>query len=392
MIGEDYRVGTPYAFRVPLRDSAGALQTGLTPAVTIYTPDNSAESSPPSLTELGGTGVYGFVYTPSASGAYTFIVSASGCLSIVFTVQVRATERGDIYSRIGAPTGASLAADVATIDAVVDAIKAKTDNLPASPAAVGSQMTLADGAITSTKFATDAITATAIAADAIGASELAADAVADIQSGLATDMALQTVDDVVDAIRAKTDNLPTSPAAVGSAMTLTEGERASIAEAVWAATTRTLSSFGTLVSDVASAVWGAVTRTLTGLGDAAADVWTHTTGAAVATATARIPENPAAVGSEMDLVDAPNATGLDALVTALFVKDLTAAAIEAAPFTSLAGLCALLDGWHALESKKAIDGLTATITVRKANGSVWGTFVVPLTTDTSYPSGKNSAA
>jgi hypothetical protein len=35
---------------------------------------------------------------------------------------------------------------------------------------------------------------------------------------------------------------------------------------VWSATTRTLSSFGTLVSDVATAVWGATTRTLSAFG------------------------------------------------------------------------------------------------------------------------------
>ena len=40
-------------------------------------------------------------------------------------------------------------------------------------------------------------------------------------SGLATSAALATVDSNVDAIKAKTDNLPASPAAVGSAMTLT---------------------------------------------------------------------------------------------------------------------------------------------------------------------------
>lgn len=46
----------------------------------------------------------------------------------------------------------------------------------------------------------------------------------------ATDVA--TVDTVVDAIKAKTDKLPASPAAVGSAMTLTSGERTAIADAV----------------------------------------------------------------------------------------------------------------------------------------------------------------
>lgn len=100
------------------------------------------------------------------------------------------------------------------------------------------------GAITAASIATDAITAAKIAADAIGASELAADAVAEIQSGLSTltaagvrsavglasanlDTQLTTIDDFLDtevaAIKAKTDNLPASPAAVGSAMTLADG-------------------------------------------------------------------------------------------------------------------------------------------------------------------------
>lgn len=41
---------------------------------------------------------------------------------------------GDAFARLGAPAGASVSADVAAVKAVDDAIKAKTDNLPASPA------------------------------------------------------------------------------------------------------------------------------------------------------------------------------------------------------------------------------------------------------------------
>lgn len=52
-------------------------------------------------------------------------------------------------------------------------------------------------------------------------------------------------------------------AQAGDAMTLTSGERSSIAAAVWSATTRTLSSFGSLVLDVITGVWSATTRTLT---------------------------------------------------------------------------------------------------------------------------------
>lgn len=48
----------------------------------------------------------------------------------------------------------------------------------------------------------------------------------------------------------------------GDAMTLTAGERSSVATAVWAATVRTLSSFGTLVADI----WNALTSGMTTVG------------------------------------------------------------------------------------------------------------------------------
>lgn len=100
-------------------------------------------------------------------------------------------------------------AALTTVGSNVTSIKTKTDNLPASPAAVGSAMTLA----------TNAITAAVIATDAIDADAIKADAVTEIQSGLATDYALSMVGQyiipVVDDIKAKTDNLPASPAASG---------------------------------------------------------------------------------------------------------------------------------------------------------------------------------
>ncbi len=52
----------------------------------------------------------------------------------------------------------------------------------------------------------------------------------------------------------------------GDAMALTTGERTSVGTAVWSSTTRTLTSFGTLVADIATAVWGAATRTLSAFG------------------------------------------------------------------------------------------------------------------------------
>ena len=114
---------------------------------------------------------------------------------------------------------AQLAAIAGYLDTEIAAIKAKTDNLPAAPAAVGSLMGLADGAITSAKFAGGAITAGVIAADAIGASELAADAVTEIQNGLATAASIAALNnlsaaqvnaEVVDALSVDTYAEPAS--------------------------------------------------------------------------------------------------------------------------------------------------------------------------------------
>lgn len=102
---------------------------------------------------------------------------------------------GDAFARLGAPAGASVSADVAAVKADTAAIKLKTDNLPSDPA---------------------------------DASDIAG-AFSTVNTNLSTIAGY--IDTEVAAIKAKTDNLPASPAAVGSAMTLTSGERDSIADA-----------------------------------------------------------------------------------------------------------------------------------------------------------------
>lgn len=76
--------------------------------------------------------------------------------------------------------------------------------------------------VNAVSIASGAITATVIATDAIDGDAIAASAVSEIQSGLATASSLttvegkvDTVDTVVDAIKAKTDNMPAAPAATG---------------------------------------------------------------------------------------------------------------------------------------------------------------------------------
>lgn len=123
-------------------------------------------------------------------------------------------------------------ASVDTVDTVVDAIQAKTDNLPASPAAVGSAMTLE--------------------ADAVNASALAADAVAEIQSGLST----LTAAGVRTAVGLASANLDTQLDALPTAQ--------ENADAVWDESRSGHGTAGTFGEGVAS-VTGAVASVTAGV-------------------------------------------------------------------------------------------------------------------------------
>lgn len=139
--------------------------------------------------------------TDYAHVAFTF----TGSGAIPATVQVYPTfpQTGDAFTRLGAPAGASVSADVAAIKAAVDtiddyvdtevaAIKAKTDNLPSDPA---------DASDIAASFST-------------------------VNSTLATIAGY--IDTEVAAIKSKTDLIPSSPAAVGDIPT-----SGAIADAVW---------------------------------------------------------------------------------------------------------------------------------------------------------------
>jgi hypothetical protein len=86
--------------------------------------------------------------------------------------------------------------DGGRLDLLIDAIKAKTDNLPASPAAVGSAMGLVDDAITAAKF--DESTAFPLKSADAGATQVA-------RTGADGDT-LETISDQLDAVPTAEDN------------------------------------------------------------------------------------------------------------------------------------------------------------------------------------------
>lgn len=161
--------------------------TGASSFAGIITASNASNNIAVNVTKLNNTSIAGTSTRVADSFVTMFNVA-----SPVFTV-ASVNQTGDAYlylstnlGLLGAnlssfPVGVvrtavgmasanldtQLGAIVGYIDTEVAAIKAKTDNLPASPAAVGSAMTLASGAITAAVIATDAIDADALAQSAI---------------------------------------------------------------------------------------------------------------------------------------------------------------------------------------------------------------------------------
>lgn len=109
---------------------------------------NLAQILGTALTETAGLLAGGFkkffnIVAPAATMDHGVLVDT------VTTYTGNTPQTGDNFARLGAPAGASHAADTAAVKVDTAAIKAKTDNLPASPAAVGSAMALTSGERTS---------------------------------------------------------------------------------------------------------------------------------------------------------------------------------------------------------------------------------------------------
>ena len=164
-----------------------------------------------------------------------------------------------VYNRLGAPTSADLATDIAALQADTDDIQTR---LPSG---------LNSGNITAhvVSIANNAITAAAIATDAIDADSLAADAVTEIGTGIS--VSAPTVEDIDAQLTAShgdgswltaegfatptnvSDGTATVVASIGALNNLSASQ-------VWSAGTRTLTSGG---APTTTEIWTAPTRTLT---------------------------------------------------------------------------------------------------------------------------------
>ena len=220
---------TAYRITLPILDADGDLVTGAAGLDSEVSKDGGTFTDCTNeATEIAtNSGVYYLDLTSTEMNADTvaIIVKTSTSGAKTTTIVLYPVEGGDIDVDVTYINGSALSTSTAQLG--VNVVQA-------------AGTAWASGALTSGVFATGAITAGAIAADAIGASELAADAVTEIQSGLATAAALATIDDfldteiaailadtnelqtdwvnggrldlLIDAIKAKTDNLPSDPA------------------------------------------------------------------------------------------------------------------------------------------------------------------------------------
>ena len=92
------------------------------------------------------------LYRPKVTAGYTLGVGSDGDLLEVNTLTGHTAQTGDSYARIGAPAGASVSADIATIDTNVDSVL--TDTGTTIPATI----TTIDTVVDAIKVQTDKMT------------------------------------------------------------------------------------------------------------------------------------------------------------------------------------------------------------------------------------------
>lgn len=156
-VGQDFTAAQLAANTTQLAGQTVSAAAGVTFPSSVASPTNiTAATGITVSTNNDKTG-----YALSSAGVQAIWDALVSALTTVGSIGKRLVDylTGDTYARLGAPAGASVSADIA-------GIKAKTDNLPASPAAVGSPMTLT-GAYDAAKTAAQAGDAMALTPGAL---------------------------------------------------------------------------------------------------------------------------------------------------------------------------------------------------------------------------------
>jgi hypothetical protein len=186
-------------------------------------------------------------------------------LASVGTAATSTAQTGDCYSRIGAPAGASVSADVAAVKVDTAAVKVQTDKLTFT---VANQV---DSNVLDWKSATaPAMTGDAFArigAAGAGLTALGDARVANLDAAVSTRLASAsyTAPDNADIllIKAKTDNLPAAPAAVGDIPTANQNADALLDRAAGIETSWTVrQGLRVMLASMAAKLSGAATSTV----------------------------------------------------------------------------------------------------------------------------------
>lgn len=167
----------------------------------------------------------------------------------------------------------------------------------------------------------------------------------------------------------------------------------SIATSVWASGTRTLSSFGSLVSDTASSVWSSPTRDLTGFGTLVSDIWangtrTLTSGAAPSAAdiwsygTRNLTDATLSSGSLATLANVTSATSPLATAAMLTAVKASTDTIDWSDITTIKNNVATLITEIGTGNIAAIKTSTDDIAWADIDGIVTDTGLIKAKTDT----------
>lgn len=187
---------------VSATDGSAVTSGTTTVAVTI---DGGTQGAGAGTVAHEGNGYWSYAPTQAETNGAHIAFTFTNSSAVPVTVQVYTTfpQTGDSFARLGAPAGASVSADIATIDGNVDAILVDTGTT------LDGKINTIDTEVAAIKAVTDnlpdsgALTSIATALETVDAN---VDAIL-VDTGTTLDGKINTIDTVVDAIKVQTDKL-----------------------------------------------------------------------------------------------------------------------------------------------------------------------------------------